>query len=223
METILIIEISFLLVIALAIIALIVRVLPSKPQFKEILDREKNILEVIEELINRRQDLSSEEIKSYYEQWAALANLLENQIQKEESTKITVNTPEGIRVITDINPNIRLRAQAVETIESMFKDSRLAPEMLMPFLNDPNNRVRATAAKAISQYNPQLSLDTLLQMCKHTDKWMRISAAWALGELGTAESGEMMQLLLDDPDTDVKNKARQSMQKILNKSIPENS
>ena len=110
-----------------------------------------------------------------------------------------------------------MRADSIETIAGVFQDSKLAPEMLKPFLNDPNNRVRANAAKALYPYNPRLALDTLQQMGKDSDKWFRISAAWALGEIATPESGEVLQMLLDDPDDDVKNRVRHSIHKILKK------
>ena len=229
MNIILLIELSILLVISIITILLILRFIPSKlkvqesgqvKKFREILEREKSILEIMEELVMKKQPSSADEMQRFHEQWIILAKLLENQVRKEETIKLTVNTPEGPRVITDINPHIRMRAESVETIASVFKDSKLAPEMLTPFLSDPNNRVQANAAKAIYPYNPKMALDTLQQMSKNTDKWMRMSAAWALGEIATPDTGEMLQLLIDDPDEDVKIKARQSIQKILKKGKP---
>ncbi len=226
MNIMLYISIISLILLSITIIYLLLRFIPSKlkfqesgqsKRFREILEREKNILNIMEELVIKKQPSSAEEVKKFHEQWMVLAKLLENQVQSERTDKLTIQTPEGLRVITDINPQIRIRAESVETIESVFKDSKLAPEMLKPFLNDPNNRVRANAAKAIYPYSPKLSIDTLQQMIKSTDKWMRLSAAWALGEIGTSETGEMLQLLLDDPDEAVKNTVRQSVQKILKK------
>ncbi len=226
MNTAILVLLFILLITLFVIVFLITRVIPSKlktqesgqvKRFREILEREKKILEIMEKLVLKKQPSSIEELKRFHEQWLALAKLLENQTGKEQTTKITIQTPDGPRTITDINPQVRLRAESVESIEKTFKNSSLAPEMLRPFLNDPNNRVRANAVKAVYPYNPKLSIDALKQMSSSTDKWMRVSASWALGEIGTSETGEMLQTLLEDSDEDVKNKARLAIQKILNK------
>ena len=230
METLLFIEILLLLILSIVTIMILIRFIPYKLQtqetgqtkrFREILEREKGILDVMEELAIKNQPSSEENLKRLHEQWLVMAKMLENQVANEQSKKIIVRTPEGTRVITDINPAIRTRADSVETIAKVFKDSKFAPEMLKPFLNDPNNRVRANAVKEIYPYNPKMSLDTLQGMCNSTDKWMRISAAWALGEIGTPETGEMLQLLMDDPDVDVKKCARTSIQNLIKKEKPE--
>ena len=88
-------------------------------------------------------------------------------------------------------------------------------EKVRPFLDDQDNRTRANAAKAYYRYDPEKAIVVLKDMARSEDKWMRLSAAWALGEIGDTATGMILEMLLDDNDPQVKNRARLSLEKIL--------
>ncbi|MFC2091573.1 HEAT repeat domain-containing protein, partial [Elusimicrobiota bacterium] len=135
-----------------------------------------------------------------------LIDLLNMQV-RANSAENTEKVEVGDRVITDINPHIRARADSVEMIPRTVTDPSVAEKILKPYLNDPNNRVRANACVAIYQYNPEISVKTLQGMASSPDKWMRLSAAWAVGEIGTPEVVQILRKLLDDIDERVRNRA----------------
>jgi HEAT repeat protein len=50
-------------------------------------------------------------------------------------------------------------------------------------VNDPDNRVRANAAKALAVFGRPEGRSTLEAMLRDADESMRLSAAWALGQV----------------------------------------
>ena len=58
-------------------------------------------------------------------------------------------------------------------------------------------------------------------MVASEDKWMRLSAAWALGELNDPSTSKILEKLLDDPDGQIKNRARLSLEKLLGEKTEE--
>ena len=74
-----------------------------------------------------------------------------------------------------------------------------------------------TTRESIRHYDPEKSIAVLQEMSLSGDKWMRLSSAWALGEIADPVTSTVLEKLLDDPDSDVKNRARISLEKILKK------
>jgi len=148
--------------------------------------------------------------------WAKIIDVVE-RLSRGGSTKKLVlkDSPDGRKAVTGVDPRTRARADSVEVIAEIFKDSPKAPDMLKPFLDDPDNRTRANAAVAYYRYDPEKSMAILQEMSNSPDKWMRLSSAWALGEIADPVMSSVLEKLLDDPDSDVKNKARISLEKIL--------
>jgi len=133
-----------------------------------------------------------------------------------ETKKMIVERPGGGReIITDINPHIRARADGVELIESTIDDPEVGERLLKPFLEDGESRVRANARKALYKFNKEKAMVLLTEMCKSDDQWMRLSGAWALGEIGSPAAAEILLSLLTDPWEFVKNRAAKSLEKIL--------
>ncbi|HEX7896948.1 MAG TPA: HEAT repeat domain-containing protein, partial [Planctomycetota bacterium] len=79
------------------------------------------------------------------------------------------------------DPDRRARANAVEALEDAA-DPR-AVEILLPLLDDADHRVRANAAKALCRYGRDEGRLTLEAMARHASDAMRLSAAWAIGQV----------------------------------------
>ncbi len=133
-----------------------------------------------------------------------------------ETKKVVVERPGGGReIITDINPHIRARADGVELIEATVDDAKVGERLLKPFLDDRDSRVRANAGKALYKYNKERAMVVLTGMCKSDDQWMRLSGAWALGEIGSKSASEILLSLLQDPWEFVRKRAAKSLEKIV--------
>jgi len=147
-----------------------------------------------------------------------ILGLLEKQSRQfiGETKKIVVETPGGGReIITDINPHIRARADGVELIEATVDDSEVGERLLKPFLEDRESRIRANAGKALYKFNKEKAMVVLTEMCKSDDQWMRLSGAWALGEIGSQTAAEILLSLLQDSWEFVRKRAAKSLEKII--------
>ncbi|MFH1414578.1 MAG: HEAT repeat domain-containing protein [Elusimicrobiota bacterium] len=177
----------------------------------KMLEEQKSVVKQISMSAAGKTQEDIEEIKvklenqfsSQQEKLIELLSLQARAFSVEKTEKIDL----GERVITDVNPHIRARADSVELIPKTVSDSRVAEKMLRPYLTDSNNRVRGNACVAIYQYNPELSAKTLQDMVNSPDKWMRLTAAWAIGEIGAPGLIEYLRKLLDDIDPRVKDRA----------------
>jgi tetratricopeptide (TPR) repeat protein len=174
-------------------------------------DGQKDVVKQLSLSAAGRTQEDIEEIKDKLEQYFELQQdrlleLLKLQVKALSSEK-TEKIDLGDRVITDVNPHIRARADSVELIPRTVTDPKVAEKMLRPYLNDPNNRVRGNACVAIYQYNPEMSVKALQDMVSSPDKWMRLSAAWAAGEIASPDMTHILRKLLDDVDDRVRNRA----------------
>ncbi|MGM0568076.1 MAG: bacterial transcriptional activator domain-containing protein, partial [Elusimicrobiota bacterium] len=128
----------------------------------QMVDGQKDMIKQISLSSGGRTQQDIEEIKDsfqkYFEnQQQRLLDLLQQQamaLSKEKTEKIEL--PSG-RVITDVNPQVRARADSVELIPKTVSDPKVAEKMLKAYLSDPSNRVRANAAREINRYNPELA------------------------------------------------------------------
>lgn len=116
------------------------------------------------------------------------------------------------QMINDQNP--RVRSKGLEVIEAELiednEDSEVAERLLEPFIKENDNRVRSTALKILYRYNPQKAIDNIREMLESDNKWMRISAAWVLGEV--APTPEIVDILM----TNVNSEDRHLRKRILN-------
>ncbi len=191
--------------------------------------KEKQALEDLKNASNRDTEELSKKLVQYgkfhmkaeemEKHWQQVVTILDRLTTGGSAEKVVLkDSPDGRKAVTGVDPRVRARADSVEIIADIFIDSPRAVEMLGPFLDDRDNRTRANAAVAYYRYDPEKSMTVLQEMASSDDKWMRISAAWALGQIGDSFTSKVLEKLLDDDDTQVKNKARASFEKILEKN-----
>lgn len=137
----------------------------------------------------------------------------ENMLVSEASTKLATKQSFTIKeMIGDCNPYIRARGVEVLGEELVNeKDCTVVERLLVPFLEDKNNRVRANAVKALYSHNKELAMRTLRKMVQDRDSWMRLSAAWVLGEIGGPEATKILLTLIEDPDYKVQKRVLKSL------------
>ncbi len=120
------------------------------------------------------------------------------------------------------HPNSHVRAKGVEVLEAQLigdnQDSETAEQLLAPFLDDNNNRVKANAIKALYRYNRERSVKMIEEMVLSEDKWSRMSGVWVMGEV---EDLEGISLLLNVVSTEKEEKVKKRILRTL-KKIKEN-
>ncbi|MBI5573591.1 MAG: tetratricopeptide repeat protein [Elusimicrobia bacterium] len=139
----------------------------------------------------------------------SITNLVKGQLFAEEEMSIKEML---------VYPNAFIRARGVELLEEELKiqnDPVVAAKILLPFLRDPNNRVKANACKAMYDINPDIAVSTLTEMLDSSNRWMQSSASWALGEIGDIRSIEILLSKLDFLDMYSQKRAISSLHKIL--------
>ena len=99
------------------------------------------------------------------------------------------------------SPIGRIRANAIESLMKLGKVEALS--RIERLLSDDNNRVRANAALACLKFGKKRAFKSLVDMSQSPNKWMRLSCLWALHISGLAESKNVIEGLLNDPDYDV--------------------
>lgn len=117
------------------------------------------------------------------------------------------------RVVTDISPENRARAKSVVSIAGTINNPTIAARLIAPFLKDKNNRVRAVAAVEMFSFDSISSENTLKEMVQSANKWDRVSAAWAVGEIADLSVLNFLEVLIEDYDPLVKERAISSARK----------
>jgi len=123
------------------------------------------------------------------------------------------------------NPNAHVRARGVELIAEELRGSpsEIIERILVPCLSDSDSRVRANAAKALYEYNPEVAMNTLRAMAQYSNKWMRLSAAWAFEKIGSPEAIENLLLLIHDTETSIRSRAIECLKRsYIEGELPEN-
>jgi len=148
-----------------------------------------------------------------------ISNLLQQNVG---SVQLIDETTSPLKLIEGSHPKDRVKG--VEIIEAELveeTDTEIAQRLLIPFLEDKDSKVRATAAKALYKYNSNKALQILKDMSKSKDRVTRLNAAWSLGEIGSDLSAEILLDLINDTDYHVKRVVLKFLQRILktNKSI----
>ncbi|MCD6413226.1 MAG: HEAT repeat domain-containing protein [Elusimicrobia bacterium] len=117
--------------------------------------------------------------------------------------EFSIKFADANRAFTDINPAPRLTADMIELAEVLITKPRDAVKFITPYLEHPNNRVRANAAKAIYKHKPAAAVKTLSKMASSDDRWQRLSAVWACGQIGKPDTQRILKKLADDGDVGV--------------------
>ncbi len=111
----------------------------------------------------------------------------------------------------------RIRANTIEALLSSNSPNQLS--LVRPLLNDMNNRVKANAAISLWRNGEYGVIDTLAQMLENPRTLMRASAIFALGELGTVKSMEMLINALREENKAIFVNIFQAIQKTLDTLI----
>ncbi|MFH2084814.1 MAG: hypothetical protein ABII20_05760, partial [Candidatus Omnitrophota bacterium] len=162
--------------------------------------------EIVSQLANQRSNPMEEKLLAQTE------NLIKVVEQAQGASDGAVNNIEfddviSRRVITDISPANRSRAKSVVSIAQTINNPSLAARLIAPYLNDGNNRVRATAAVEMFKFDPAAAENTLKDMTASESKWDRLSAAWAAGEIAQLSVMETLEILIEDYEPLVKARA----------------
>ncbi len=140
----------------------------------------------------------------------------QSKASAQETVKMAIARPDGTTEIrTDINPHIRARANGVELIEETIDDPETGERLIEPFLSDVDSRVRANAGKAMYKFNKEKAMVVISRMCGSTDAWMRLSGAWAMGEIGNDIAINALIPMLEDLRDFVVKRAISSLENIL--------
>lgn len=97
----------------------------------------------------------------------------------------------------------RIRANAVEAIGNIGGGQ--VKELLLPYLKDSSNRVKANTAIALWEFNELRSVvkKAFDEMIVDRDKWMKASAFYAFGEIKADEFVQILLNSIDDSDEDI--------------------
>ncbi len=114
--------------------------------------------------------------------------------------------------------NPRVRANTIESLGYMnLKD--VFP-LIIPMLEDSDHRVMTSAVIALQDCDQVNVMDTVARMLNSDKVWMRDSAAYALGEIKTDESADMLFGMIEwEPKYGICLKAVRSLEKIGTRTI----
>ncbi|MEA2081912.1 MAG: HEAT repeat domain-containing protein [Elusimicrobiota bacterium] len=192
-------------------ISQIVHTLGSKGEYQTILQNQKEVMDALAKL--------PEETSMMKLQNAEVIKLIERLTKSKTGTNIELSSHSSRAGIAGVDDTARVRADTVELLAEMFKTSPIMEELLGPYLNDPNNRVRGNAAIALFPRNRRRALDNVSEMGKADDVWMRMTAAWVCGEMGVSEGVKIMTPLLNDSSFHVRKRALASFKKLKDAGV----
>jgi HEAT repeat protein len=120
-----------------------------------------------------------------------------------------------IRSLRDSSSNLRVRSNAVEALGKI--GGRRAREVLIDLLGP--DRIGILAACALGELKDEQALEPLITALEDPNKWHRMWAAEALGNLNDRRAASaLISVLKHDTDTIVRMKSVQALGKIKDKS-----
>jgi tetratricopeptide (TPR) repeat protein len=143
----------------------------------------------------------------------------DNPTSKQETQQAQIIQDDSETALCDNDP--LKRANAIEVVEREILKSKesVRPEKIkkiMDLLGDDNNRVRANAAKAVYSIDQDASLSTLGSMLQNSSKRMRASSIWALGEIGSEKTLDLLLSVSDETDEMITYNIKMALEKIKN-------
>lgn len=119
-----------------------------------------------------------------------------------------LGNPDAVEGLRDFlkSKNDRVRANAIEALGRLLPPTDRG--VLVKSLDDPHNRARTNAVLALWGHGHSGVREALAALKASTDKKARLSAIYAIGQIGEAASG-LLNELLDDPDREVQQKAKE--------------
>jgi len=106
---------------------------------------------------------------------------------------------EGLR-----SHDARLKANAIEAFSDLELPQREIAARISPYLEDPNNRIRANAILALSRSEPERIRPHLVKMVESDDVQLRRSSAFILGQIASEGNEELAAKLITDSSVDVR-------------------
>ena len=98
----------------------------------------------------------------------------------------------------------RLQANAIEAIGNLNLPAEELKNIILPFLHDNNNRIRANAILALAKIMPNELRSQIVEMCVSQDVHLRRSAAFILGIIPPTNYYKEAEKLLEDKNESVK-------------------
>ena len=115
------------------------------------------------------------------------------------------------------DPSGRIRSEAVDAL-GYSEDKEVIHDLIELLNNDPDWRVRCSAAEALCRLGVKLGakevIEPLIASLKDPDSYVRYCAADALGELGAKEAIEPLIALLKDKDDRVRGISAEALGKL---------
>jgi len=115
------------------------------------------------------------------------------------------------------DPSGRIRSEAVDAL-GYSEDKEVIHDLIELLNNDPDWRVRCSAAEALCRLGVKLgakeAIEPLIASLKDPDSYVRYCAADALGELGAKEAIEPLIALLKDKDDRVRGISAEALGKL---------
>jgi|GEM_PF-3066453 len=110
----------------------------------------------------------------------------------------------------------RTNFRKIEAIETAF-DDRMSERLLTPFLTGNDPWLCARAAKALYASKPAIALQALKRLVRQKSSLYQLPAVWALGELSTARSLEILMSVAWSPHPEVQQVVLRYMIKLESK------
>ena len=116
----------------------------------------------------------------------------------------------------------RLRANAIEAIGDLKLPEEELRKRIVPYLNDPNNRIRANAILAMAKIAPEKVKAQIIEMCNSDDVQLRRSAAFILCMIPPADFFTEAEKLIVDENETVRKRMIQSLRNFPHEFISSN-
>ena len=116
----------------------------------------------------------------------------------------------------------RLRANAIEAIGDLKLPVDELRKRIVPYLNDPNNRIRANAILAMAKIAPEKVKAQIVEMCNSDDIQLRRSAAFILCMIPPIDFFNEAEKLIVDENETVRKRMIQSLKNFPHEFISSN-
>lgn len=116
----------------------------------------------------------------------------------------------------------RLRANAIEAIGDLKLSEEDLLKRIVPYLNDPNNRIRANAILAMAKIKPEKVKAQIIDMCNSDDVQLRRSAAFILCMIPPQDFFAQAEKLIVDDNETVRKRMIQSLKNFPHEFISNN-
>ena len=116
----------------------------------------------------------------------------------------------------------RLRANAIEAIGDLKLPVEELKKRIVPYLHDPNNRIRANAILAMAKIAPEKVKSQIIEMCNSDDVQLRRSAAFILCMIPPIDFFNEAEKLIVDENETVRKRMIQSLKNFPHEFISSN-